>query len=85
MCRALNIMRPGILTDTTVRSLFAHVQMEDDDESGVQPGDDEEMNYEEFKETLLALSFMLFPDPWVPAFKKLQLLLDDAFSHCSFI
>ena len=82
MCRTLNIMRPGILTDTTVRSLFAHVQLDENAESGAQPGDDEEMNYEEFKEVLLALSFMLFPDPWTPPFKKLQLFLDDAFGNC---
>lgn len=82
MCRTLNIMRPGILTDTTVRSLFAHVQMDEHAESGAQPGDDEEMNYEEFKEVLLALSFMLFPDPWTPPFKKLQQFLDDAFRTC---
>ena len=82
MCRTLNIMRPGILTDTTVRSLFAHVQLDENAEIGAQPGDDEEMNYEEFKEVLLALSFMLFPDPWTPPFKKLQLFLDDAFGNC---
>ena len=34
------------------------------------------MNWEEFKEVVLALAFMLQPDPWMPRHKKLQWLLD---------
>ena len=85
MCRTLGIMRAGVLTDTTVRKLFAHVQVEEDAESGAAAGDDDEMNYDEFKEVILALSFMLFPDPWIPPFKKLQHFLEEAFAASPFL
>jgi hypothetical protein len=100
MTKQLNMLKPGILTDPIVRTLFGHVQMSenesnrnrsDSDSQDVESsnssitdhGDDDEMNFIEFKEILCAISHILYPDPWTPSHKKLKLLLDHMFLHAS--
>jgi hypothetical protein len=101
MARQLNCMKPGVLTDATLKTLFSHVQYDetssnnntadakhsggnrDRANSGEHPindGDDDEMNFEEFKEILCAMSAHLYPNPWTPAHKKLKLLLENVFA-----
>jgi hypothetical protein len=81
MARSLGMMRPGILTDSVVRTLFSHVQLNED--SSDAAADEDEMNFEEFKEVLCAIAFMLFPDPWTPAHKRLKMFFEDIFAAAS--
>jgi len=79
MARQLDIMKPGMLTDTTVRTLFSQVQLSD----GMEAEDDEEMNFEEFKEVLCAMAFIWLPNPWTPGHKKLKTFFSDIFAAAS--
>ena len=100
MARQLNLLKPGVLTDATLKTLFSHVQYDETSNTGtvdakhsgrnrertnsgdqaINDGDDDEMNFEEFKEILCAMSAHLYPNPWTPAHKKLKLLLENAFA-----
>ena len=86
MARQLGMMRPGILTDSIVRTLFSHVQMVNEDSSSSTNAaavDEDEMNFDEFKEVLCAVAFILNSNPWTPSHKKLQIFLDNIFTAAS--
>ena len=86
MARQLGMMRPGILTDSIVRTLFSHVQMNEDSSSSTNStaaADEDEMNFDEFKEVLCAVAFILNSNPWTPSHKKLQIFLDHIFTAAS--
>ena len=85
MARQLGMMRPGILTDSIVRTLFSHVQMNEDSSSSTNAAavDEDEMNFDEFKEVLCAVAFILNSNPWTPSHKKLQIFLDNIFTAAS--
>ena len=91
MARQLGMMRPGILTDSIVRTLFSHVQLNEDSSgnsssstnSTAAAADEDEMNFDEFKEVLCAISFILNSNPWTPSHKKLQIFLDNIFTAAS--
>jgi len=75
MVNDARLLKNPNLNERKIKTIFAHVQ-QNDDFGEDDPSLDLEMDYNEFCEALVSLCINVLPDPFVPLSQKLEGFLD---------